>query len=127
MKIKNLVFPSLVILFTFPTVVFAGSYTTSISPSGTSISGPITATFNIQDFSQRDYDLDTSSCYTGLTGVEKAEMKMEFNYWFTDEQYVVIPPTLKPTSAMIESGIYTATFSLAPGQTVYSIGLEFIT
>ncbi len=101
-----------------PAVVIAGTYTTGISPSGTSISSPITATFNIQDFAQRD---SGSLCTSSFVPAE-----MQFNYWFGQgTDFNTILPAVIPTSAMISSGIYTATFNLSVGQAVDSIGVQF--
>lgn len=101
-----------------PSFAFAGAYSTSISPSGAQITNPITATFNIQDFAQRDFG---TQCTTGFVPAE-----MRFNYWFGQGlDYNEISPAVVPTSAMISSGIYTATFNLSVGQAVDSIGVEF--
>src|SRR3989344_7606958 len=104
---KKLSYYLLLVFFIVPAVAFAGNYTTSISPSGTSISGPITATFNIQDFAEKDYG--SPSCTTGVIPAE-----MELHYWFGQGlDFNTIPPIIVPTAEMIESGIYTATFNLA--------------
>lgn len=105
------------------TPVFAGNYTTGISPSGTEVVSPITATFNIQDFGQKDYDID-GFCATGFVPAE-----MQFSYWTRGSDgadvNVAITPAAIPTSAMIASGIYSAAFNLPVGQVVYSIGANF--
>ncbi len=101
-----------------PAPVFAGAYTTSISPTGTQIPNPITATFTIQDFAERDYG---SQCTTGFIPAE-----MLFNYWFDQgSNFNEIRLAVIPTSEMISSGVYTTTFNLAVGEAVDSIGVEF--
>ncbi len=102
-----------------PHPVFAGMYSTSISPTGTQIPNPITATFNIQDFAEKDYDTE------GLCETSFIPAEMAFTYWFNEQDFNVITPVAVPTSEMIETGIYSTTFSLPPGQDVYSIGVEF--
>src|SRR3989344_3115486 len=123
MRIKTLFLSSVIIAATLPAMVSANSYTTSISPSGTSISNPITATFDIQDFGQKDYNLSDHlnlSCDVAFVPAE-----MLFNYLSDTSDLITIDPVVIPTSEMIESGIYTATFSLAVGLSVHSIGVEF--
>lgn len=102
-----------------PLPVFAGNYSTSISPAGAQISNPITATFNIQNFAEKDYDTE-GLCETGFIPGE-----MTFTYWFNEQDFNTMPPAVIPTSEMIATGIYSATFNLSPGQSVYSIGVEF--
>lgn len=109
-----------VLLFTSsPFFVFAGSYTTSISPTGAVISNPITATFNIQDFGEKDSDIG-GLCENGFV-----PEKMIFNYWVDESNFIEILPEVVPTSEMISTGIYSATFNLPLGQAVYSIGVNF--
>lgn len=101
-----------------PLFASAGTYYTSISPEGTQVHNPITITFNIQDFAARDYG---QACTSGFVPGE-----IQFNYWFGQgTDFNEIRPAVTPTSAMISSGIYTATFELPVGQEVDSIGAEF--
>lgn len=101
-----------------PASAFAGNYTTSISPSGAEVVSPITATFNIQDFGQRDYG---TSCVTGFVPAEAV-----FNYWFGQgSDFNEISPVVVPTAEQIASGIYTATLNIPVGAQVDSIGAEF--
>src|SRR3989344_8030001 len=109
MSTANLLTFMLSVAFVFvyltPFSVFAGNYTTSISPSGSQISSPITATFNIQDFAARDYG---GSCTAGFMPAE-----IQFNYWFGQgSDFNTISPAVISTSEMIESGIYTGAFNL---------------
>lgn len=119
MSITRAVF--LLFILLMPAFAFAGTYTTTVSPSGVSVSNPITATFNIQDFTQKDYPIPGSNCNASFVPAE-----IQFNYWFNQgTNSNTISPAVVPTSAMIESGIYSATFNLPVGQVVDAIGAEF--
>ena len=89
------------IFLVFPSLALAGNYTTSISPSGTSIPSPITATFNIQDFSEKDYPFPGSGCPADFVPAET-----QYNYWFDGGgDFNTISPPVTPTSEEIASGI----------------------
>lgn len=116
-SVKNIGAYALLSLFV-PSFAFAGNYTTTISPSGAEIENPITATFTISDFSQRD---ETTACVSGFV-----PDTMVFTYWSDGgANSTDISPGFVPSGEMISSGIYSATFSIPVGQQVNAVGVKF--
>jgi len=117
---KFFILLALFFYFIFPSHSLAGNYTTSVSPSGTEVLSPITVTFNIQDFAQKNYPIPGNYCTSSFV-----PQSIRY-YWFDPNlDFFYLSPIITPTSEEIASGVYQATLAVTPGMEVWAVGAEF--